>query len=100
MPVFVPGTPFDTDQPVISVDMSPDRPLTVGQHRFQLKVVDDAGNESEPADWMVLVIDQTRPTAVIDGPRQVNFGQGFELSARRSLDIGGRIVRYVWTLMD
>ena len=102
MPRFVPGTPIDTgDVNNVLVEMDPAAPLRTGRHQFRLVVVDDAGNESEPAFADVVVLDQQRPTAVITPPRQtVAFGQNFSLSGAQSSDIGGRIVRYVWTLIE
>ncbi len=101
MPEFRPGQPVVADVPDIEVTVTQASPLRVGRHRFQLVVVDDSGNESEPAVHEVIVRDATRPTAVIDGPREVGFGQSFQLSGRRSSDPPpGRIVRYSWTLLS
>jgi hypothetical protein len=100
MTVLKPGVPLDTGEPVILVEIDPAQPLTVGKHRFQLKVVDDSGNESDPTELVVLVIDTTRPNAVIDGPGKVEFMKSFELSGKRSFDVGGTIAKFVWTLMD
>jgi hypothetical protein len=100
MAEFRPGVPIVSDTPDIDVTVSPAAPLPVGRHRFQLVVVDDSGNESEPAVHEVIVRDTTRPTAVIDGPRAVDAGRSFQLSGRRSSDPPpGRIVRYQWMLL-
>jgi hypothetical protein len=98
MPEFLPGQPIATDVADIEVSVTPASPLPVGRHRFSLVVVDDSGNQSEPDVHEVIVRDATRPTAVLDGPREVPFGQSFQLNGRRSSDPPpGRIVRYQWT---
>jgi hypothetical protein len=99
MPQFVTNQPIETTEPEVEVTVNPQAPLPVGRHRFQLVVVDDSGNVSEPDVVEVIVKDTSRPTAVLQAPREVNFGQSFPLSGRQSSDIGGRIVRYRWTLL-
>ena len=101
MPVFQPGQVVDTgEQTDVLVEMGP-RPLRVGRHRFQLVVVDDSGNESEPAFCDVTVIDRDRPTAVITPARlSVALNTNFTLSGAASTDVGGRLVRFRWTLID
>ena len=101
MAEFRPGQPIQTDVPDIEVTVSPAAPLPVGRHQFQLVVVDDSGNQSQPAVHDVIVRDSSRPTAVIDGPREVDAGRSFQLTGRRSSDLPpGRIVTYVWTLLS
>jgi hypothetical protein len=64
-------------------------------------VVDDSGNVSVPALITIQILDTEAPNAVIDGPERVPFGQSFQLSGRRSVDLGGgQIVAYRWTRMD
>jgi hypothetical protein len=101
MPVFQPGTVVDTGERAEVLVEAGQRPLSVGRHRFQLVVIDDAGNESAPAFCDVTVIDNQRPTAIIT-PAQLSvaFNTNFTLSGANSTDIGGRIVRYRWTLID
>jgi hypothetical protein len=99
MAEFRPNQPIETDTSDIEVTVSPASPLPVGRHQFQLVVVDDSGNQSEPAVFEVIVRDTSKPTAVIDGPRAVDAGSSFQLSGRRSTDVGGRIVKYRWTLL-
>lgn len=41
--------------------------------------------------------DRTAPTAVLDTLNQVAIGATLQLSGARSSDIGGRVLRYVWT---
>lgn len=86
----------------------PGQKLQVGRHNFRLTVEDDSGNQSVPANITVIVIDSSAPTAVIDlldeqgraiTNGQVNFGSGFQLSGRRSTDIGGAITRFVWEVV-
>jgi hypothetical protein len=100
MPEFRTGEPIETREPEIEVTVTPASPLPAGRNRFQLVVVDDSGNESAPAVVEVIVRDTTNPTAVLDAPREMEFGRSFRLSGRRSSDIPpGRIVNYRWTLL-
>jgi len=97
MATFVTGQPVSTQDPSVEVTVTPTAPLPPGAHRFQLVVVDDSGNQSEPAVVEVVVIDNQRPTAVLDAPRTVPFGSSFKLSGTRSTDLApGRIVAYNW----
>lgn len=82
------------------VDADAARPLSVGAHVFQLEVVDDSGLRSQPERVTVVVADTQAPTAVIRAPRTVPFGQAITLNGGDSVDVGGRIVRYVWTLIQ
>ena len=101
MPEFRPGQSVETDAPDVEVTVLPNAPLPAGRHRFQLVVVDDSGNRSEPSTTEVIVRDTTKPTAVLDAPREVDLGRSFQLSGRRSSDIApGRIVKYIWTRLD
>ena len=92
----IPGTPPDT---LLEITIDPATPLKVGRHTFQLQVTDDSGNISAPATVQVLVIDDKAPTAIIDGPDRVGVGTGFTLSGKRSTDIGGKLVKFTWTLI-
>lgn len=97
MATFVTGVPVSTTDPRIEVTVSPADALPVGRHRFQLIVTDDAGNESAPAVVDVVVIDDKKPTAVIEAPSTVPFGTSFTLSGARSSDVApGKIVQYRW----
>jgi hypothetical protein len=100
MAIFKIGDPVETEEPVVSVEFSEETPLLPGSHIFELVVIDNGGNASDPARARILVIDPG-PTAVLDAPEEATFGHSFELSGRRSSDIPpGRIVRYVWTLVE
>jgi hypothetical protein len=109
MAVFQTGKMISQNTPVIQVDVTPTAPLPVGVHRFQLVVVDEAGNASTAATIDVAVKASAAPTAVLimvnaDGnridPPVVPFGQSFSLSAAQSIDTGGgRIVEYRFTLL-
>lgn len=100
MPEFTINTPISTDQPLIDVTITAARPLALGRHTFRLVVEDDAGNQSEPDTIVIIVRDSEKPTAVLEGPAQVNFGQSFQLIGRRSSDTGGgRVVKFIWTLV-
>ena len=88
------------DDPLIEVDIDLQNPLPKGLHVFQLVVVDDDGLKSDPMSWEVVVRDDRKPTAVIEGPKVVNFGQAFRLSGAASADLPpGKVIRYVWTLI-
>ena len=100
MPEFRAGQPVVTDTPEVEVTVAANAPLPAGRHRFQLVVQDDSGNISGPSITEVIVRDTQKPTAVLDAPREVELGRSFQLSGRRSSDIGGRIVRYTWTRLD
>ena len=83
---------------VVRVDAN--RPLPVGSYVFQLQVFDDAGNPSAPVQVRLAIMDNQAPTAVISAPRGVPFGTEFTLSGAQSSDVGGgRIARYIWTLL-
>jgi len=98
MAEFVIGTDISTDQPVIEVTLSADKPLPVGRQTFRLVVVDDSGNQSKPDQIVVIIADQQAPTAVLAGPQTVAWGQSFNLSGEKSFDVGGgKVVKYIWT---
>ena len=100
MPKFQLNTPITTTEPAIEVTSDPNNPLRPGVYRFQLVVIDDSENASEPAFVEVLVRDSQKPTAVIDAPDRVEFGQSFKLSGERSADLPpGKITQYVWTMV-
>jgi hypothetical protein len=101
MAIFETGVPIETAENVISVDVTPNRPLPIGRHIFQLEVVDDSGNRSAPDRVEVIVRDEDNPTAVLDAPSTVPFGRPFRLSGQRSSDPPpGQVVRYIWTLVQ
>jgi hypothetical protein len=97
MPELLPGQTKETDTPTFTVTVDPNNPLPAGTMQFQLVVVDDAQNESAPAQVVVHVIDNVRPTAILSAPAMVPVGQGFMLNGSQSTDIGGTIVTYRWT---
>ena len=102
MPEFVIGRDIATDQdtPVVAVEVTENAPLPKGRHIFQLIVEDDDGLRSDPATIEVVVADERRPTAVLQGPTVVQVGQSFRLDGSQSVDPPpGRVVRYVWTLL-
>lgn len=101
MAIFALGTPQTTSDPQIEVTVDPANPLSVGVHRFQLVVVDEAGNSSAPSVVEVIIKDMTAPTAVLDAPAVVAWGQNFNLSGARSTDNGpDKITQYIWSLVD
>ena len=85
---------FVTTTNTFVVPQTAGNPLAVGRHRFRLVVTDDAGNQSQPTEAPVIVLDSIPPTAVLEGPKQVMQVQPFQLSAMRSSDIGGKITQY------
>jgi hypothetical protein len=84
---------------VITIDAS--RPLRIGSYTFQLEVVDDSGNRSQPVQARLFIVDSEAPSAIISAPRTVPFNTEFTLSGAESTDVGGgTIARYVWTLLQ
>jgi hypothetical protein len=109
MPEFKTNTPVIHPEPIVEVSVSANNPLPVGLNRFQLVVVDDAGNASTPFPVSVIVKDLERPTAVLEVSDKtgapvdnvVPFGASFFLSGARSSDLApGKIVEYQFTLLD
>ena len=101
MPVFALNKPIKTDVPTVEVTIDETNTLPVGVHTFELVVTDDSNNVSKSAQVSIVVRDTTAPTAVIDGPRDVGFGNSFELSGVRSSDPApGRLVSFTWTLVE
>jgi hypothetical protein len=95
------GKPVETDEPTVEVTLDSSNPLPVGQHVFELVVVDDSGNKSVPARASVVVRDNEAPTAVIRAPSQVGFAQSFKLDGSASIDRRpGKVVHYTWTLVN
>ena len=100
MAVFKLNADVVTDVPKIEVTLSPETPLSLGRHRFRLMVVDDSGNKSVPDEVVILVADQENPTAVINAPGVVPFGESFGLDGTKSFDVGGgKITQFVWTYL-
>ena len=101
MAVFNPGQQVVTPDPHVDVTVAATSPLPPGHHRFQLIVVDDAGNVSDPTFADIVVVDDKKPTAVIDAPATVPLGVSFSLSGARSSDIApGRVVEYRWMRLN
>jgi len=105
----IPSDQLRVNQPVESaapdatlvVTANPAQPLPVGAYTFQLEVVDNAGNRSQPVQARVVVVDTQAPTAIISAPRTVPFGTEFTLSGAESRDVGGgTITKYIWTLIQ
>lgn len=109
MAEFKPKVPVVQKDPLVSVDVKDGASMPPGKYRFQLIVVDDADNESEPAFLDVIVRDTERPTAVLDminadktiiSPT-ASVGASFMLSGARSSDVApGKIKAYRFTLLD
>lgn len=100
MATFKPGTEIETPDPTVEVTVTAAVPLPAGAHKFQLVVVDDSGNKSDPMVVGVIVRDTTKPTAVLIAPEQVEFGQSFVLDGRKSSDVApGKVARFIWTMV-
>ena len=100
MAEFVVNQDVETDVPNVEVTINPDAPLPLGRHRFRLIVIDNSGNRSVPDEVDVIVADEENPTAVLEAPSTVAFGESFPLSGRRSVDAGGGVVTtWVWTYL-
>lgn len=103
------GGPQTTNDAQLNIAVSNNNPLSIGSHTFELQVVDDSGNESVPAQVIVIVRDTTRPTAVLRATNAegsplpgnvLEFGASFILNAKGSLDVPpGKITKYVWSLL-
>ena len=100
----------ETEDTLLRVTVSGTNPLPIGQHIFELTVVDEGGNVSQPAKARVVVADKTAPTAVLtivdaEGrtltENTLEFGASFGLSAKGSKDLPpGKITRYIWRLVE
>ncbi|MFN8468433.1 MAG: hypothetical protein U0X20_22940 [Caldilineaceae bacterium] len=98
MAIFAVGVPVKTEEPVVEVEAPRGSPLLPGVYFFELKVVDDAGNESAPVQARVVISDPG-PVAVIRAEEKVPFGEKFKLDGSGSSDIPpGRVVTYIWTM--
>ncbi len=95
---FEPGKTFATKESKVWALVTPEDPLPVGRHVFQLVVKDDSGNESAPATVEVIVTDTHKPTAVLTAPAKVELGESFPLDGSRSSDVPpGKVEQYCWT---
>ena len=108
MAQFKPNQPVAQADPSVKVEVSQANPLPVGSNRFQLVVVDDQGNLSQPVVLEVIVAAAAVPTAVLEmvddnGQRiepRVQSGRTFTLSGAKSSDVPpGRVVEYRFTLL-
>ena len=102
MAEFKPNVPVVLTEPLVSVDIKQDSPMPPGKYRFQLIVVDDGDNASNPAFLDVIIQDTQRPTAVLDmvdangariEPPNVQIGASFNLSGARSSDVAPGTVK-------
>jgi hypothetical protein len=109
MASFTKNVAITQTDPTVQVEVAATNALPLGVNRFQLVVVDDAGNESAPAFIDVIVKDTEKPTAVLDMvdangaivQPTVAVGASFILSGKRSSDTGGgKVVSYKFTLID
>ena len=109
MAEFKINVPVVQADPSVTVDITAAAPLGIGKHTFRLVVVDDSGNESDPAFIDVVVADKEKPTAVLDlvdgkgtiTNETVGFGQQFILSGARSKDNPpGKVKEFRFTLLD
>ena len=102
----------EEQKPTASVLLSlyPGRTLDAPQIAGITHLVSSSVPQLATANVTVIVLDTTRPTAVIDlinadGSRnpepvvQVPFGKGFQLSGDRSSDVGGAVKLWNWTLL-
>lgn len=109
MAQFVVNKPVVQSDPVVKVEVSADNPLPLGENRFELVVIDNAGNKSAPTMISIIVRDAEAPTAILDMIDDngkvidpiIPFGSSFILSAARSSDVApGKIESYHFTLLD
>jgi len=100
MAEFIINREVKTDTATVEVTIPTDRPLPLGRHTFRLVVTDDSGNTSVPDEVVVIVADTVNPTAVLNAPRSVAFGNSFNLDGTKSFDAGGgQITTYLWTYL-
>ena len=102
--------PITTPDPILQVKMTNDAKLSVGGHNFELQAEDDSGNVSQPTRVLVIVVDTQAPTAVLQvrdeegvplPGNKVGYGKGIVLDGKKSFDVGGgKIVKYIWSLVD
>ena len=93
--------PVEAAAPDATLVITMDRPLPVGSYLFQLEVIDNSGNRSQPVQARLIVVDTQAPSAIISAPRTVPFNTEFTLSGIESRDVGGgTIASYVWTLLQ
>ncbi|SMF27724.1 hypothetical protein SAMN02745866_01764 [Alteromonadaceae bacterium Bs31] len=98
---------METRDPVLEIEMG-DSPLELGEHRFNLQVFDNSGNESTAAIVSVFIIDTAAPTAILrvlnnqgQPLSRIPFGETFTLDASLSTDTGGGAIdRYVWRMIN
>jgi len=110
MAQFNANVPVVQTDPLVSVDVPATAPLPAGKYRFQLVVVDDSGNQSDPAFLDVIIKDPVKPTAVLDmvnvdkailANATVTTGSSFLLSGARSSEVApGKVVSYQFTLLQ
>ncbi len=98
---FTVGVPIETTTSTIQVTVNPANPIPPGTATFQLVVVDDSGNPSQPDARQVTIGETVAPTAVLSAPSQVAVGESFVLDGSGSFDLPpGHVVRYIWTLLQ
>jgi hypothetical protein len=101
----------NTNDTLLNVAVSPDNPLPIGPHVFELEVIDQAGNRSVPVRVQLIVRDSQAPTAVLNvtdaqgrvlPEAVIEMGAGFMLSAKGSRDVapGTGIESYTWRLVS
>jgi len=100
-----------TKDTLLKVAVSPDNPLSIGPHVFELEVLDNAGNRSVPVRVQLVVRDSQAPTAVLNVADEqgrvltepvVELGASFMLTAKGSVDAapGTGIESYTWRLVS
>ena len=81
--------------------VSASTPLAIGKHRFRLVVTDDSGNQSQPAEVQLFVLDTQKPTAVLQAPNQSTPSAPIVLNGSSSVDTGGGVIsQWRWTKLD
>ena len=92
-------SPIQTQDAQLRINMNPQQALPPGQYTFELVVIDDSGNQSNPTQASVMVRDIVKPTAVLIAPTPVNAGSQIVLDGSKSSDIGGKVSKYIWRLL-
>lgn len=101
--------PVKTTDSTLHIDQAGEK-LPLGEHKFELTVVDSSGNRSAPATVLVFVIDTENPTAILElqdangrpvSENRISFGSSFILYGKRSTDAGGGTIKeYIWKMVS
>ena len=99
MPPIRSGETITTTVAKVEITPTPDVPLPIGTHIFELVVEDDKGLKSPPVNVRV-VVQKTLPDAVVTGPERVELNASFALDASGSTAMApSKLVKFYWRLV-